>query len=211
MRNLLRGRYRHMVDRCYNENCDSYKDYGGRGIYICDEWLNDFKAFEKWSYENGFKPELQIDRIDNDGPYAPWNCRWATCKENNQHRRSTRFYTYNGETKNLTQWCEDLNLPYGSILSRIADYGWDFEKAITTSIKKRDKTRLLGKRFGRLTVIAYSENMKGNSRNSWWVCQCDCGNVVTVRDCKLITGYTKSCGCLKEEKYPQLKRKSANG
>lgn len=213
MKNPLRARYNHIKERCYNPNAKAYPRYGGRGITVCDEWLNDFSAFEKWCLENGYKPELQIDRIDNDGPYAPWNCRFATNKENSQHKGSTRFYTYMGETKNLTQWCEQLNMPYGTVLARIAKHGWTFERAITTPLRQRDKERLVGKRFGRLTVLRFDEDKIPNSgRNSWWVCKCDCGNVVSVRDCKLVTGYTKSCGCLQKEISPNLgkKKSSAN-
>lgn len=209
MKSPLRTRYNHIKERCYSPNSKSYKRYGGRGIKMCDEWLNDFGAFEKWCYENGYKPELQIDRIDNDGPYAPWNCRFATNKENSQHKGSTRFFTYMGETKNLSQWCEQFGMPYGAVLARITKYGWDFEKAITTPTRQRDTERLIGKRFGRLTVVKFDDSKEHtNGRNSWWVCECDCGNIVSVRDCKLITGYTKSCGCLQKEISPNLGKKT---
>lgn len=208
MKNPLRVRYNHIKERCYNPNSKAFPRYGGRGITMCEEWLNDFSAFEKWCLENGYQKNLQIDRIDNDGPYAPWNCRFATNKENSQHKGSTRFYTYNGETKNLTQWCEQFNIPYGAVLARITKHGWSFEKAITTPIRQRDKERLVGKRFGRLTVLRFDDEKLPNSgRNSWWICQCDCGNIVSVRDCKLVTGYTKSCGCLQKEVNPNLGKK----
>lgn len=90
-----------MHQRCENPNDRGYKNYGGRGIYVCKEW-NDMKAFYDWSVENGYDHGLQIDRIDNDGPYAPWNCRWVTAKENAQNTRSCRkvrcINTENGET-----------------------------------------------------------------------------------------------------------------
>lgn len=211
MYNPLRSRYNHIKERCYNPNSVSYPRYGGRGITMCDEWLNDFGAFEKWCRENGYKRELQIDRIDNDGPYAPWNCRFVTNKENSQHKGSTRYYTYNGETKNLTQWCEEMELPFSTVCARLDRFGWSFERAITTPIRKRDTERLVGKRFGRLTVLEYAkDHPHGNGRNSWWVCRCDCGNIVTVRDCKLVTGYTRSCGCLQKEINPNLGTKKTS-
>ena len=66
-----------MKARCYNKNKDSYNDYGGRGIIICKEWLNDFLLFYNWSIENGYKDTLSIDRKENNGNYEPDNCRWT--------------------------------------------------------------------------------------------------------------------------------------
>lgn len=196
MKSPLRSRYNKIKERCYSPNCKSYHRYGGRGIKMCDEWLNDFSAFETWCLQNGYAPNLMIDRIDNDGDYSPTNCRFATNKENCQHKGNTRFYTYNGKTQNLMQWCTELNLPYGTILNRLSRNGWTFERAITTPIRKRDKTSLIGKRFGRLTVISFAGI---DGRNSKWLCKCDCGNEIVLKDHKLITGHTRSCGCLQKE------------
>lgn len=74
--------YTTMRQRCYSAKAERYSDYGGRGIYICDEWLSDYQAFKSWSEVNCYGKGLQIDRIDNDGPYAPDNCRWTTAKVN---------------------------------------------------------------------------------------------------------------------------------
>lgn len=68
------------------------KRYADRGITICQEWLADRGAFFRWAQESGWKPGLSIDRIDNDGPYAPWNCRWVTALENNRNRPSFRTW-----------------------------------------------------------------------------------------------------------------------
>lgn len=76
-----------MKSRCYNENNSAYKNYGGRGITICDEWLNDPSAFFSWASENGYSQSLQIDRIDNDKGYSPENCRFVTLLENIANRR----------------------------------------------------------------------------------------------------------------------------
>ena len=90
--------WKSMKDRCYREKCKSYKNYGGRGIKICDEWRDDFKAFYDWSIKNGYKSEktsggvniLSIDRINNDGDYEPNNCRWTTIdvQAKNKRKRS---------------------------------------------------------------------------------------------------------------------------
>jgi len=78
-----------MRARCYSTSQQSYQYYGARGIKVCPEWKDDPAAFVAWADANGFQPDLQIDRIDNDGDYNPQNCRWVTAKENANNRRNS--------------------------------------------------------------------------------------------------------------------------
>lgn len=79
--------YYKMKERCYRPQNDNYKYYGGLGVTICDEWLNDFQKFAEWALSHGYSDTLTIDRINPDGNYEPANCRWVTMKEQNNNRR----------------------------------------------------------------------------------------------------------------------------
>lgn len=129
----IHRRITNAIKRCHEEWHQSYHNYGGRGITVCDEWRNDFGKFYRWSIANGFSPELQLDRIDNDGPYAPWNCRWVTRKENIRNTRVNKIVQINGESLCLVAAVEKYSsVPYKIVKARINSMGWDPVKAILT-------------------------------------------------------------------------------
>ena len=125
----LWGIYHGMKKRCYNENCKRYKDYGGRGIKVCSEWLETFDNFADWAYRNGYEENLTIDRIDNDKDYAPDNCRWATNKQQCNNTRRNIKIEYKGETKTISEWCEHLGLNYYTVQKRLKN-GWSVQRAL---------------------------------------------------------------------------------
>lgn len=129
----------HMKERCYREADSDYKNYGGRGIRVCDEWRNDYLAFKEWALANGYEPSLTIDRIDYNGNYEPSNCRWATWKEQSNNRRGLHYLTYNGETKTLTEWSEITGISFTTLYMRLTTYGWSVEKALSTRVRRREK------------------------------------------------------------------------
>lgn len=126
--------YHSIKDRCYNKNYKRYNDYGGRGIAVCDEWQDDFQAFYDWSINNGYKDNLTIDRINNNGNYEPNNCRWVGMKQQQRNKRNNRNFTINGETRCLSEWCDILGLRYGTVLQRINVYNWSIEKALELEV-----------------------------------------------------------------------------
>ncbi len=92
-----------MRTRCYNANCKAYKHYGGRGITVCEEWRNSFKAFHDWALSNGYNDNLTIDRINVNGNYEPLNCRWATIKEQANNKRYKAVHKER-KKKEVIQW-----------------------------------------------------------------------------------------------------------
>ena len=109
----------HMKGRCYRKTDDHYEHYGEKGITMCDEWKNDFKAFYDWAMSNGYADNLTIDRINVNGNYEPSNCRWVTMKEQCNNRTSNVILTINGESHNIQKWSEITGIKYHTIYARM--------------------------------------------------------------------------------------------
>lgn len=119
--------------RCYNQHDRCFKHYGGRGIVMCPSWLN---SFENFLSDMGERPRgLTIDRIDNDGPYSPDNCRWIERWKQNRNQRSNRKIKVGEVTKLLCEWAEDLGCHLNTILSRLR-MGWSERDAVTTPVRR---------------------------------------------------------------------------
>lgn len=127
-----------MRQRCNNPNNNRSKDYGGRGIEVCDEWDNDFQRFAEWALQNGYADNLTIDRIDVNGNYEPSNCRWITSFEQMSNMRKNVNLEYKGETQTLSEWCRRLGLKYSTIEYRIKN-GWTVEEAFEIPVGQKRK------------------------------------------------------------------------
>ena len=126
-----------MKTRCLNPNDEyKYSRYGGRGITICDEWL-EYEPFLKWAMSSGYSDDLTIDRVDNSKGYSPDNCRWVTMAEQNKNRSSTHFVTINGETKCVKDWRKELHKSYYTIIGMEDKNG-------THPLQKTHQSQLLG-------------------------------------------------------------------
>ena len=126
-----------IVRRCTKPSASRYSYYGGRGIKVCDRWL-DFENFYK---DMGDRPtqKHQIDRIDNGGDYCPDNCRWATASQNARNRRSSRRINHLGENHSLTGWAEKFDKKPQTVIDRVTQLGWSIDEALSTESGKKIK------------------------------------------------------------------------
>ena len=107
-----------MKARCNNPNSPNNNNYGGRGILICEEWMNSFECFYEWAIANGYRDDLTIDRIDVNGNYEPSNCRWATVKQQINNTRVNVYLTHNSKTQSMSMWADELGIPYQLVRDR---------------------------------------------------------------------------------------------
>lgn len=142
-KHILQQKLCDMKRRCSNPNDKFYKDYGGRGITVCDEWIdkeNGHNNFQKWALENGWSEGCSIDRIDVNGNYEPSNCRWATPKEQANNRRNNLFITIHGETKTAQEWADQIGISERAFVSRL-NYGWSEDRLLEPRNKPLKMTK----------------------------------------------------------------------
>ena len=133
----VRGRlyyiWHNMKRRCLDPQNHSYPYYGGRGITVCERWLK----YENFKADVGYPPEgMTLDRIDNDGPYSPENCRWATRTEQNNNTRSNRMVTFQDKTQTIAQWAREIGIRQSSLCVRLLR-GWPLERALAPLERQR--------------------------------------------------------------------------
>lgn len=141
-----------MKSRCCCATDRSYKNYGGRGIRVCEEWRSDYKAFKQWAYSHGYADGLWLDRVNNNDDYSPENCRWATTMEQARNKRTNVFVEYNGQTMCLIDAAAASGIKVATIKRRM-ELGWPTEKLFIPAENKYSHgdaiARGLKKHFGR--------------------------------------------------------------
>lgn len=148
----LYGIHASMKRRCCCENEKSYANYGGRGIKVCEEWLNDFQAFKQWALASGYVRGLTLDRIDNDGDYCPENCRWVTHKVQNNNTRRNVLVEIDGVTKTLTEWAESSGIKTMTLKRRM-ELGWNGRDLLKPVNKKNSHPDAIKKGMARKREI----------------------------------------------------------
>ncbi len=122
-----------MKHRCNNKKCPGYANYGGRGIYVHTEW-NSYVPFHDWAITHGYREDLFIDRINNDGPYSPENCRWATRVEQANNKRCTTWLTFRGEVDSLSNHARAQGFKPCQVRLRLRA-GWSTDDALTVPLE----------------------------------------------------------------------------
>lgn len=128
--------WRGMIQRCSNKSHISYQYYGGKGVTVCDRWVENIDNFID---DMGEKPQGHtLDRIDSKGNYSPSNCKWSTIMEQNNNRSSIRMLTFNGETMNLSTWAKKINTSPPALHYRIVKLKLPVSIALTTPFTKKN-------------------------------------------------------------------------
>jgi len=131
-----------MIYRCYKENNISYRNYGAKGVMVCDEWRNDFMSFYNWAIDNGWKKGLQIDKdkkaVNGIGLlYSPDTCSILTRSENNTIKKTTILFNYKGESRTLSWWSNKFKISVSTLYNRINKLNYSIEDAFNVSNKPK--------------------------------------------------------------------------
>lgn len=126
-----------MKTRCNNPNYQCFHAYGGKGVAVCSDW-NDFEQFLEWALKSGYTRSLTIDRKDNSMGYSPENCRWVDMQTQQNNRTNNHLITVEGQTKTMAEWARASEIPYATILNRLAR-GWPEEQAVMLPPDRRNR------------------------------------------------------------------------
>ena len=115
------GVWHGMLQRCENPNNIAFKNYGARGIKVCDEW-HTFINFNEWAKNSGYQEDLTIDRIDTNGDYEPSNCRWVNRYIQNSNTRRNHYIEFNGKRQTISQWAREIGIERNSLIERLKNH-----------------------------------------------------------------------------------------
>lgn len=159
-----------MKGRCFNPKNASFHRYGGRGITVCERWASSYLAFLE-DMGRRPSPEHSIDRIDNDGNYEPGNCRWATKSEQGGNTSTNRILAMGGQKHLLCEWGKITGINEATIASRIDDYGWSVEKALTVPAGTANPSVGVGRKKHCANGHEYTPENSGKNSAGWRFCR----------------------------------------
>lgn len=133
----LYGIWRGMKNRCYNPNVRAYKNYGGRGIRVCEAWQK-YETFREWALSSGYEGHLTIERKDCDGMYEPNNCTWIDLPDQGKNTRKSRYIEYRGKNMTLAEWSRKLGGGPNLVTTRL-QRGWSEEDAVSIPLKRKKR------------------------------------------------------------------------
>jgi hypothetical protein len=108
-----------MKNRCNNPKTENYKNYGGKGVRVCQEWSEDFTIFRDWALGHGYNEDKSIDRINSNGHYEPSNCRWITMKQQQNNKSSNRYVVVKGERMTISECADKYGFTYNTMVKRV--------------------------------------------------------------------------------------------
>ena len=181
-----------MKSRCLNKNNPAYPRYGGRGITICDEWMNNFSSFARWAYENGYMDDAKrgdctLDRIDSNGNYEPLNCRWVSFNIQNNNRRDNVLIEHNGVTHTMAEWSRIVGISTKVLHYRLK-HGYSVDEALSLPLNSYKNGQ---SRFKTITL-----NGETHSLSEWSRITGICVSTISYR---LKRGFTNE-ECLSKER-----------
>lgn len=126
----LYQRWSAMIQRCNNPKNDRYINYGGRGIKVCEEWM-DSSNFIKWALDNGYRDDLSLERKNVNGNYEPNNCEFIPLKQQYENKTNSNLITFNGKTQTLSSWAKELGINRETLRYRIFIAKWNIKEAFS--------------------------------------------------------------------------------
>lgn len=164
-----------MKQRCFNKNDKFYFCYGGRGITVCEEWINSFQSFYNWAINNGYQENLSIDRRNVNGNYSPENCRWVDMKTQQRNRRDRKKFLFNGKEKTLAEISEETGIAIGTLWER-NKRGVQLDGNIDRNKERRKYANIkkLAKHWDKVILEAITICAKSNC--------CECPFVMVTKD-----------------------------